>query len=134
METRNYICEYCKKDYIPKRRKVQKYCSNGCRVRSHQLKTKTTKELGLQKSISTPEKIKVDKMSMAGVGNSVAGTLAVEGLKALFIREENKPATKLDILKLGNKIKRYQEVKNIPINIYGKKPFFDNVLGLVIYI
>jgi hypothetical protein len=75
----------------------------------------------------------VDKMSFAGVGNSVAGTLAVEGLKALFLSEENKPATKLDIQKLEKRLNRYQEIKNMPINFKNQKPFFDNIQNIIVY-
>ncbi len=135
METRMYICHYCKKEYIPKRRKVQKFCSDSCRVSSHQLKKKSNEELITKttKSISHLEKQKIKKMSLAGVGNSVAGTIAVEGLKALFTKEENKPATKLDILKLEQRFKRYQEINNLPRNINNQKPFYDSLLKGVVY-
>ena len=135
MESRKYYCKYCKKKYLPKRRGVQKFCSNSCRVRSHQLQLKLKEELPLIKSKDKGnlEKLKVEQISLAGVGNAFAGTMAVEGLKALFIKEENKPATKLDIQKLEEKFKRYQEINNLPRNINNQKPFYDNVQKIVVY-
>ncbi len=131
-----YECHYCKKEYLPKKRGIQKFCCNSCRVRSHQLKKKSNDELTTNKTNckSNLEKIKVEKMSLAGVGNSVAGNIAVEGLKALFIKEENKPATKLDIQKLEERFKRYLEINNLPRNINNQKPFYDSLLKSVVYL
>lgn len=72
-------------------------------------------------------------MSLAEVGNSVAGNFAVEGMKSLFTKEENKPATKLDIQKLEKRFTRYQEIKNMNLNNLNQKPFFDTVLGIIVY-
>ncbi len=131
-----YVCQHCKKEYLPKRRKVQKFCNASCRVSSHQLKKKSNDELTTNRTNykSNLEKLKVEKMSLAGVGNSVAGTIAVEGLKALFIKEENKPATKLDIQKLEERFKRYLEINNLPRNINNQKPFYDSLLKSVVYL
>ncbi|WP_405564749.1 hypothetical protein [Polaribacter sp. Asnod6-C07] len=136
MESRMYVCQHCKKEYLPKRRKVQKFCNASCRVSSHQLKKKSNDELTTNRTNykSNLEKLKVEKMSLAGVGNSVAGTIAVEGLKALFIKEENKPATKLDIQKLEERFKRYLEINNLPRNINNQKPFYDSLLKSVVYL
>ena len=73
-------------------------------------------------------------MSFAGVGNSVAGTLAAETLKSLFTSEENKPATKSDIKNLERRFNRYQEIKNIPRNIQNQKPYYDSVQKVLVYI
>lgn len=136
METRKYNCNYCKKKYLPKRRGVQKFCSNSCRVRSHQLRLKTKEELILikTKDKSNLEKLKVEQMSLSGVGNAAAGTIVVEGLKALLIKEENKPATKRDLKKLEEKLGRYQEVYNLPKNINNQKPFYDNLTKRIVYL
>ncbi|MBU3010282.1 hypothetical protein KO506_02605 [Polaribacter vadi] len=136
MESRMYVCQHCKKEYLPKRRKVQKFCNASCRVSSHQLKKKSNDELTTNRTNykSNLEKLKVEKMSLSGVGNSVAGTIAVEGLKALFIKEENKPATKLDIQKLEERFKRYLEINNLPRNINNQKPFYDSLLKSVVYL
>ena len=134
MERRIYRCQYCRKDYIPKRRRVQKFCSASCRVGSHRLKSITDKEFVNLKNIPKAEKTSLDKMSWAGVGNSAVGTLAVEGLKALLLKEENKPATKLDIQKLEERFKRYQEINNLPINTKNQQPFYDGLLKKVVYL
>lgn len=134
MELRKYICDYCKIEYIPKRRKVQKFCSNSCRVSSHRSKMFTNQQLSIKGDKAHKKELKAPKMSLTGVGNSLAGTLVAEGLKSLFTNEENKPATKLDIKKLEQKIKRYQEIKNIPINFNNQKPYYDNVLNIVVYL
>ncbi|QNM84548.1 hypothetical protein H9W90_10540 [Polaribacter pectinis] len=133
MEPRMYVCEYCKKEYLPKRRRVQKFCSDSCRVRKHQLKSsKISKELSLKENIVQKEKTKIEAVSFAGVGNAALGNLAVKTLSTLFTKEENKPATKGDILKL-TKLIRYQEIRNLSKDLLGKKPFFDTVLKIVVY-
>jgi hypothetical protein len=134
METRMYVCQYCRREYLPKRRRVQKFCSESCRSNSHQLKKKLNQQLVPTKTTPDQESIKVDKMSFAGVGNSVAGTLAVETLKSLFTSEENKPATKSDIKNLERRFNRYQEIKNIPRNIKNQKPYYDSVQKIVVYL
>lgn len=133
METRMYRCQYCRKEYKPKRRRVQKFCSTSCRVGSHRLKSISNKELVNLKNTPKIEKANVDKMSWAGIGNSAAGTLAVEGLKALLLKEENKPATKSDLLKLEKRLNRYQEIKNMPLNMKNQKPFFDSFQRIIVY-
>ena len=129
-----YVCLYCKKEYLPKRRRVQKFCSESCRSNSHQLKKKLNQQLVPTKTKTDQESIKVDKMSLAGVGNSVAGTLAVEGLKSLFTSEGNKPATKSDIKNLERRFNRYLEIKNIHRNIQNQIPYYDSVQKVVVYI
>lgn len=125
METRMYVCKYCKKEYTPKRRRVQKFCSNSCRVRSHQLK-KTKPEEGLTKKDAKqlPEKISVDKMSMAGIGNATVGTLAANTLTNIFIREENKPLTKGDLKYLILKLEEIQEIIKKENELAFNNPFF----------
>jgi hypothetical protein len=73
-------------------------------------------------------------MSLAGVGNTVAGVAIVKLAENLFISESNKPATKRDIKNLEAKIiKRYYPVKNLPLNLNGLKPYFDLESCLVVY-
>jgi hypothetical protein len=105
METRNYQCYYCKKEYLPKRRGVQKFCSNSCRVRSHQLKNKPTGKatksttLSMVANNNTPEfqKTKIDQISLSGVGNAAIGSGVIELTKAIFTSKEDQPATRKDI-------------------------------------
>ena len=124
METRMYVCNYCKKEYIPKRRRVQKFCSNSCRVGSHQLKNKKSNiELVEKESNSKLDKVKIDQMSLSGVGNSVAGILTVEAIKSLLIREENKPATKGDLKLLLSKLEQIQETMKLENEVQYRNPF-----------
>ncbi|MFY9241676.1 MAG: hypothetical protein WAO74_01470 [Polaribacter sp.] len=134
METRTYECQYCRKDYVPKRRGVQKFCSNSCRVRSHQLKNKKPKGTEVTTGNNTKtDKTKIEEMSIAGVANSLGGNLAAQGLISLFTKEENKPATKGDLLKLAASLKRYHQVKNLPPNHLGQIPNFDLYKGEIVY-
>lgn len=135
-----YTCEYCFKEFEPKRRRVQKYCSNTCRSKAHHLrKTKDTqlpteKSTGLTipKDIPTPSK---EKMSLAGVGNAAAGNITAEALKSLFTKESNKPATKGDLTKLIEKLNgRYHLITNMIPDRFGRHPYYDMVEGVLVYL
>lgn len=127
-----YYCHNCGKDYIPNRRGVQKYCSNSCRTRAFILR-KPKNGLSVSETKSN-ETTKIDKMSMAGVGNAVAGTAIVKLAEAIFTSEANKPATKNDIKKLEDKIsKRYYAIKNMQKDSSGKSPYFDTFQCCVVY-
>ena len=77
-----YTCKYCYKEFDPKRRRVQKYCSNSCRSKAHHARKKTETKLPIisdsetKTEVSTlptkPEKTTVDSMSLAGTGNAFA--------------------------------------------------------------
>jgi hypothetical protein len=137
MENHLYECQYCKKEFIPKRRKIQKFCSNSCRVSFHRFKNvglalKST-DLKVKEEEQVSSKMKVDHISTAGVANSAIGTGIVELAKNLFTREEDKPATKGDVLKLAASLKRYHKIKNLPLNQIGQIPYFDLTQGIVVY-
>jgi hypothetical protein len=133
MGPKYYTCQYCYEDYIPKRRNIQRFCSTSCRVKSHHQKTKTnTKLLVLQET--DKQKTSIEKMSFAGVGNAAVGSLAADALKSIFIKEENKPATKADLKNLENKFARYQLIHNLPKNNLGLSPYYDNQERIVIYL
>lgn len=129
-----YICNNCGKDYIPKRRRVQKYCSNSCRTKAYLLRNPKT---GLSLANTKNEEsipTKIDKMSWAGVGNAAAGTAAVKLAEYLLVPEANKPATKSDLKNLEAKIiKRYHLIKNLPQNRFGKSPYFDIQQCCILY-
>jgi hypothetical protein len=132
MDKYSYTCHNCGRDYIPKRRVVQKYCSNSCRTRAFMLRNSKT---GLSvPDIKKKEPTKIETMSLAGVGNTVAGVAIVKLAENLFISESNKPATKRDIKNLEAKIiKRYYPVQNMSLNLNGLKPYFDLESCLVVY-
>jgi hemolysin activation/secretion protein len=125
METRYYRCDYCKKEYLPARRNVQKFCSNSCRSKSYHQKTKISKAVSISNLETKPEKTSIDQMSLAGVGNAAAGITAVNALTAIFTKEENKPATKKDIQNLATKLQRFYRVHNMNPDTFGRFSFFD---------
>ncbi|WP_296317647.1 hypothetical protein [Winogradskyella sp. UBA3174] len=137
-ELESYICKYCIKEFEPKRRRVQKYCSDTCRSKAfHARKTNkelTTKsnDIGIPNNQPTPPS---QKMSTAGVGNVVAGVLAINAAKAIFTKEHNKPATKGDLKALSEKLQgRYHLVKNLQQNSHGQLPYFDLEMNIVVYL
>ena len=134
MESYLYTCQYCSKDYKPNRRKKQKYCSNSCRVRA--FKIRNTKDRNLPvKEDEKSKKLKIEKMSFAGVGNAAVGTLAVNLATNLFTNEENKPATKKDLKNLVSSLKqRYYPILNIPIRRDGAKAYYDMETKSFIYL
>jgi hypothetical protein len=152
METEFYICEFCKTKFKPNRRKVQRFCSTSCRVKNHHHKNKVEKPLAIaaipnigteamDSTIFKPDKHKVDKMSLAGVGNAAAGTAAFELAKKLLTPKNNIPATKSDIQDLTINIhkmtelinKRYFLIHNLAQKYDGALPYFDMGTGNVIY-
>lgn len=136
-----YTCPYCFKEYEPKRRRVQVYCSNTCRAKAyHARKPKgfTTKATDPAVSLEEPptlsSKIKIETVSAAGIGNATFGSLAADGIKALFTKEENKPATKGDLMKLAELINgRYHVIMNLPKR-FGKTPYFDMETNTIEYL
>ncbi len=134
MDNYLYRCQYCGKDYKPNRRKKQKYCSNSCRTRAFVTKNSTGLSI-VKKETEKKEPLKIEKMSLAGVGNAAAGTLAVNALTSLFTSEENKPATKKDIQNLIGSLKqRYYPVMNIPITQDGSKAYYDMETKNIVYL
>lgn len=136
METHNYICKYCKKEFVPTRRRVQKYCKASCRSGAHQLRKRalSTTKNQLVETEKKPAKIKVEEISVSGVGNAALGTVAADLTKSIFTRTENKPATKGDLSKLQeNLIGRYHKIANMNARIDGALPYFDMETKEVVY-
>lgn len=135
------ICNHCGSEYIPKRRGVQKFCSNSCRSRSwllKQSKTKPNEIIQEQNKILVPTVQSVPKketVSLAGAANAALGAAAVDLAKHVFTSEDNKNATKRDIKELKSMIKgqRYFEVKNIPKDNYGRTPYYDVETAKIVY-
>jgi Fe-S-cluster-containing dehydrogenase component len=136
METQFYKCKYCFKEFEPKRRLVQKYCSNSCRSKAYHVrqlkntnKNNNTTAIEVPKPMSLPPipaKTKIDKVSIAGVGNATLGNLAASSLKSIFTPENNKPATKGDLNKLLDKLNyRYHLINNYPPQPNGTFAYFD---------
>lgn len=133
MESFLYTCQYCNKEYKPKRRKKQKYCSNSCRTRGFNLKKKS--QLSFPKSKNNQDKTSIEKMSVAGIGNAAVGTFAANTISNWLTREENKPATKKDIKDIKALVlQRYHEIVNMQMDPYGNYPFYDIDSRTVVYL
>jgi hypothetical protein len=139
-ESRKYKCNYCRKKYVPKKRRIQKYCSASCRSKAYhqrQLCRKDSteiqvKEIGIGKPAS--EKLKIDKMSIAGVGNATIGTYLADTVRTLLTPEQNKPATKGDISKIEQRLIRFQRINNMHARPDGSLPYFDLESKSIVYL
>lgn len=128
-----YNCQYCGVEYKPRRRTMQKFCSNSCRSTSFNLKNKKGKLALPEEKQNKPNQ--VDKMSLAGVGNAAAGTLAANVLTSIFTSEGNKPATRIDLQNLANTLKqRYHLIINAPVSKDGTKPYYDMDTKTIVYL
>ena len=132
MDRYTYNCNYCGVEYTPRRRRVQKYCSNSCRVNA--FKQRQVKNQNLPTVKKTDSVGAQDKMSWSGVGNAAAGSLAVSLVSSLLTKEENKPATKGDINKLlyGSSNKDIL-IKNVPPRVDGARAYFNTIQQILIY-
>ncbi|MGJ5641488.1 hypothetical protein [Formosa sp. S-31] len=74
-------------------------------------------------------------MSLAGVGNNMAGNLSYDMLKSMWTPTENKPASKKDIGELKNLILggRHLPVNNVPKDRYGRSASYDVNTGNVVF-
>lgn len=135
MEEPKAKCNFCGIIYKPKRRFVQRFCSDSCRSLNH-IKNKNQSELSVPNNpTKTNNPIQVDKMSIAGVGNAVAGALAVNFAANIFTKEENKPATKKDIKEIKSLLMtRYHSIKNVPPRPDGARPFYDLQTQSLVYL
>jgi len=138
-----YTCSYCYSEFEPTRRRVQKYCSNTCRSKAYHKRKSNTNKLPTQNKTTTPTeltstpptKTKIDSMSTYGVGNAAVGSLIADGIKSLATSNKNKPATKNDIAELKALVtNRYLPINNIPLDQYGRHPFYDTDTKSVIYL
>ena len=139
METGNYICHLCEKEYEPTKRGRQKFCSSKCRKKYNYHKNIVPSDKSVAtETISKPSKLKVDEMSIAGVGNAATGTLIADGLKEIvkaFQPEENKPVTKKDFQELKTLFKdRYFLIQNMERRYDGYLPYFDMTTNSLIYL
>lgn len=132
MYNKLYICKYCYVEYIPTRRHVQKFCSNSCRSKSHHIKNRK-KTIITNSPIPSTESKNTDAMSMAGVGNAAAGSLAADALKSLLTKQDNKAATKGDIKILLNRMGRFHKVENLPLGVNSSLPYFDMETKKIVY-
>tara|TARA_Y100000815_G_C13336798_1_gene498154 strand:+ start:975 stop:1394 length:420 start_codon:yes stop_codon:yes gene_type:complete len=136
--TRFYICKYCFVEFEPKRRRVQKYCSNTCRSKAYHARKSNNKDLvSKNELIPNQEQLpsKTEKMNLAGIGNAAAGSLIADGVKSLFTKEDDKPVTKGEFKKLIESLGyRYLPIKNRLPNAYGKLPYYDIMTNEIVFI
>lgn len=143
MENRRYKCEYCLEKFVPKRRRIQKYCSASCRSKAYHyrktlhLKPELKTSTGL-KGIETESKIEMTEnkrqgMSFAGVGNATAGTIAADLLTKAFTVEHKRPATKEDIQQIVNRLGRFHLITNMPPQPNRDLPYYDSENKSIVY-
>lgn len=118
MSTYLHTCDYCDKEYLPTRRGVQRFCKPTCRTMSHRknkerlmqlssptLIQKENSLLSQQLDNTEEKKMKVEEVSMAGVGNSLFGMALYDlgkGILKSGQKEENKTLTKGDLFQAIN--------------------------------
>lgn len=144
MENYIYTCDYCSKEYVPNRRKIQKYCSTTCRVKAYYFRKKHNQVTTINKdskALSIPEnkvqnpKTSIDKVSLSGVGNAAIANVATDVLRHIFIPEDSKPATKGDLKQLIAQFRdRYEKITNITPKYDGSQAYYDNVDKKVVYL
>ena len=77
---------------------------------------------------------KNDKLSIGGVANATIGSLTADGIKSVFTSENNKPATKGDLIEFIELMElRYHPVHNLPQRYDGAWPYYDLDTGSIIY-
>lgn len=131
-----YKCHYCGVEYLPKRRNKQKYCCNSCRVNAFNIRKKANSKSNLKvESINKEKTNKVEKISMAGIGNAAIANAITDFGKAVLINNENKPATKKDLKEFVRSLtSRYYPVKNAPIRNDGTSAYYDSKQKEVVYL
>lgn len=135
MENHLYTCEYCSKAYLPRRRYKQKFCSNSCRVNSHNRKKKLQLPRAIKEIDLPKEEAQKEGITWGGIGNAAIANIATEIGKSIFINEENKPATKGDIRALiNNSNQRYFPVRNAPKLNNETSAYYDTDTKTVVYL
>lgn len=118
-----YTCEYkyCKKKYEPKKRGIQKFCSRTCKNKHWYSLNKSSSPIPVVNSTDNDKLVdkqkkkkkkapKPKRMSIAGVGDSTAGNLLATEIRNFLTKEENKPATKGDLMKIINYFEHNQKI------------------------
>lgn len=138
MENEFYICEYCRKAYLPKKRGYQKYCKPSCRASAYNRRKKESKIQNKDSQVAeqtNQDPAHEETINAAGIGNAVIGTAIVEGAKHFLVHPNDRPATKGDIDRLQiNLNNRYQPVINLLVNEEGKRPFYDTITKELVYL
>ena len=78
----------------------------------------------------------IEKMSLARLTSAALGSFAANGTTYLvkkLISPNLLPATKDDIEKLNARLERFQEIKSAKNDVFGRKPYYDNVEMIIVY-
>lgn len=136
MNNHLYKCHYCGVEYLPKRRNKQKYCSNSCRVNAFNVrKNAKTKPSSNLETVSRNKPTEVEKISMAGIGNTAIANVITHFGKAVLLSDENKPATKNDLDQMLIKLnQRFVPVRNAPSLNNGTYAFYNRKTETVVYL
>lgn len=141
-----YACEYCGKRFLPKRRRVQRFCSASCRSQAHKLRKRAregkkeaapvpkkkaeavlAKEEGWRKSQVTPTGVAETMIANLATDGLKAGTKALFGLKSASERSLEEVKQKVDALYRdavpGNLIRRTGRRVSIEVEGAGSLPF-----------
>lgn len=135
MEKYYYTCEFCQREFEPKRRKVQRFCSNTCRSKNHyHIHNTKSSATTVATAVDEGNDRRGEQMSLAGIGNAAVGTALVDSVKHFFTSDAEKNATKKDIHELKELINnRYFLIHNHPDRFDGAKPYFDMATSRIVY-
>lgn len=135
MDTKLYTCHYCFEEYRPKRRYVQKFCSNTCRSKAYHIKNKKV-GLNIGKEVGIPEvrPNKIERMSLPGIGNAMAGDFLYKTLEKALTSEANLSATKGDVWEIAKRMERYHKITNLALREDGFIPHYDMETKQVVYL
>lgn len=139
MDTKLYICRYCFEEFKPRRRHVQKYCSNSCRSKAHHFRNKKaglniSGEVSKQEVVAETGPNKIEGMSLPGIGNSFVANAAYKLAENVFTAQMNKPATKGDIKEIIRRMDRYHKITNLPLREDGFVPLYDIDTQQIVYL
>ena len=149
MSTYLYTCDYCHKEFVPTRRKVQRFCCASCRVGAHQKKKRFKNQLSLAKPIQKEDDLSVgiekeslkqfknkesnhnNSMNLGGVLNAFAGNALYDLGKTIIKSKATTPSNQMIEKSISKK--RYILIKNIPLSEWGETPYFDTVTSELVY-
>ena len=138
METGNYICHLCEKEYEPTKRGIQRFCTSKCRKKFSYHKTKVKAELQLNSSkeqLNLAKPYDPNKMTYGGVKEVLAANLLYDGAKYLGKKIFTPPENKNEEKKFGEGyIPKLIKIKNFPTRLDGSVAYFDTQTDQIVYV
>ena len=135
-DSRYYRCDFCYKEFEPKRRRVQKFCSNTCRSKAWQEKQQqNNKPIVIEnKPLDRVVASNQDKITLPGITNAAIGTATVDAIKYAFTPEDKKAATRGDLKVLLQTLEgRYHPINNLHKDEFNRKPYYDIIDKVLVY-